>query len=334
MKAPLRFETAAGRAIYSFRVRSFPTLVNNIYIIDDGEAPILVDCGSGMEQANADLLAGFEAIGETFGRTIAPTDIATILITHGHIDHFGGLNFVKSHTQAPVGVHILDRRVLSNHEERVIFSYRRLENFLESAGVSAESRAALMSVYLFGKTYYHSTPVQFLLQEGQPTAGGIGVYHVPGHCPGQVCLHVDDVLLTADHVLSRITPHQAPEIITQHTGLAHYLDSLAKIEVLPGFRLGLGGHEAPIEDVPARIRAIRAAHDERLCKVLESCHEPKTIAEISRDLFGKVDSYHILLALEEAGAHVEYLHQRGEIIAANLDEIEQTSHPVVRYARA
>jgi glyoxylase-like metal-dependent hydrolase (beta-lactamase superfamily II) len=149
-----------------------------------------------------------------------------------------------------------------------------------------------------------------------------------------VCLLVDDVLLTADHVLARITPHQAPESITHNMGLGHYLASLAKIASLPGVRLGLGGHEGPIEDVAGRIADIRRAHDERLCRVLDSCREPKTIADISRDLFGRVTSYHVLLALEEAGAHVEYLHQRGELLAANLDEIEKTSHPVVRYVRA
>ena len=117
-------------------------------------------------------------------------------------------------------------------------------------------------------------------------------------------------------------------------GLSHYLDSLTKMEALTGYRLGLGGHEDPIEDVPGRIRAIRQAHDERLCKVLDICREPMSIAAISRELFGRVDSYHVLLALEETGAHVEHLHQRGELVAANLEEIEQTSHPVVRYARA
>lgn len=333
MSAPSRFVTGAGRIIYSFRVRSFPTLVNNIYIIDDGEGLILVDCGSGMPQANAELAAGFSAVSDAFGRAVSLADISTILITHGHIDHFGGLNFVRQHTDAPIGVHILDRRVLSNHEERVVFSYRRLETFLESAGVSAEQREALMSVYLFAKTYYRSTPVQFLLEEGQPTIGGIGVYHVPGHCPGQVCLAVDDVLLTADHVLSRITPHQAPESITHHMGLSHYLDSLGKIAALTDYRLGLGGHEEPIDDIPGRIGDIRHAHDERLGKIADICREPKSISEISRELFGRVDSYHVLLALEETGAHVEYLHQRGELVAANLEEIERTSHPVVQYRR-
>jgi glyoxylase-like metal-dependent hydrolase (beta-lactamase superfamily II) len=333
-KLPQKFLTSDGRTIYNFTVRSFPTLVNNIYVISDGQNRILVDCGSGMEKPNTDLLAGFNAIGETFGEPISLADIDTILITHGHIDHFGGLPFVRRFTDAPIGVHILDRRVLSNHEERVIIAYRRLESFLEGAGVAENQREVLMSVYLFAKTYYHSTPVQFLLEEENPTVGGIRVYHVPGHCSGQVCLQVDDILLTADHVLSRITPHQAPESITNHMGLGHYLESLGRIETMPGIRFGLGGHEEPIADVPARIGEIRDAHDERLNKIADICAEPKSIAAISLELFGRVDSYHVLLALEETGAHVEYLYQRGELVAANLDEIEKTSHPVIQYIRA
>ena len=333
MKPLQRFETGAGRIIFSFPARSFPTLTNNIYVIDDGEQYVLIDAGSGMERPNADLLAGFTAIGEHLGRPFSPADIGTILITHGHIDHFGGLPFLRQYTAAPAGVHVLDRRVLSNHEERMVFAYRRLETFLEGAGVSAEERVVLMSVYLFSKTYYRSTPVQFLLEEGRPTVGGFGVFHVPGHCPGQVCLLVDDVLLTADQVLSRITPHQAPESITLNMGLGHYLDSLDKVAALPGVRLGLGGHEDPIDDVPGRVAAIRAAHDERLGKVMDICRAPQSIAAISRALFGHVDSYHVLLAMVETGAHVEYHHQRGELIAANLEEIEATSRPVVQYVR-
>lgn len=334
MPAVERFLTNDGRTIYSFTVRSFPTLVNNVYVISDGRQRILVDCGSGLEEANHDLLAGFQAIGEAFGEAMSLADIDTILITHGHIDHFGGLPFVRQYTDAPAGVHVLDRRVLSNHEERMVFASRRLEMFLEQAGVAEHHRKALMSVYIFSKTYYRSTPVQFLLEEGRPAAEGIDVYHVPGHSPGLVCLQVGDILLTADHVLSRITPHQAPESITNHMGLSHYLDSLKHISQVSEVRLGLGGHEAPISDLQARIAAIRHAHDERLGKVLDSCRAPQSIADISRNLFGTVESYHVLLALEEAGAHVEYLYQRGELVAANLDELESTSHPVVLYQRA
>lgn len=330
-----RYLTNNGRTIYSFPVRSFAGLVNNVIVISDGDQRILVDCGSGLEQANQDLLAGFVALAETYGEPISLATIDTILITHGHIDHFGGLPFVRQFTDAPIGVHILDRSVLSNHEERAIFAARRLEAFLEQAGVAEKHRQELMAVYAFGKTYYRSTPVQFLLEEGQPTVGDIGVIHVPGHSPGLVCLQVDDILLTADHVLSRITPHQAPESITTNMGLGHYLDSLDHIvRATSNVALGLGGHEAPIADLPGRVAEIRRAHEERLDKVLACAREPKSIADISLELFGRVGSYHVLLALEETGAHVEYLYERGELVAANVAELEATSHPVVLYQRA
>jgi glyoxylase-like metal-dependent hydrolase (beta-lactamase superfamily II) len=326
--------TAAGREIYSFPVQSFPTLVNNIYLIADGENLILVDCASGFAQANDELAAGFKAVADTFNPALTMENLTHILITHGHIDHFGGLPFVRRCSDAPIGVHILDRRVISNHEERAIFAASRLETFLETAGVSAERRRELMHVYLFSKQYYQSQSVGFLLQEGEPTVGGIEVFHVPGHCPGQVCLLVDDIMLTADHILARTTPHQAPESITNNMGLGHYLAALDKIAAVPGIRLGLGGHEAPVEDVYGRISAIKQAHEDRLAKILDICRTPHTLADISRALFGRVQSYHVLLALEETGAHVEYLYQRGELVAANLDEIAASSHAVVQYGRA
>jgi glyoxylase-like metal-dependent hydrolase (beta-lactamase superfamily II) len=305
--------------------------VANIYVISDGNRRILVDSGSGMEDSNRDLLDGLAAIDELFGEPICLPQLEAILITHGHIDHFGGLPFLRQYTDAPIGVHPLDRRVLSHYEERVVVASRRLESFLQQAGVPADHRANLMAMYLFAKSLYHSTPTQFSLEESRPALGDIGVHHVPGHCPGQVCLRVDDYLLTADHVLSRTTPHQAPESITNHMGLGHYLESLEKIARLDGVRQALGGHEEPIADLGGRVVEIKRSHEDRLNKVLEICREPKSVAEISLELFGQVGSYHILLALEEAGAHVEYLYQLGELVAVNVDEIESSTQPVILY---
>lgn len=330
-KTVQHFKTSDGRQLYTFQLQSFPNLISNITLIDDGENLILVDTGSGFGTANEEMMAGFTAVSQQLGKPVAIADVTHILITHGHIDHFGGLPFVREHCDAPIGIHILDRRVITAHEERAVFASSRLNAFLESAGVQEEKRQVLMSVYKFGKSYYHSQPIDFLLTEEERTIGEIQVYHVPGHCPGQVCLMVDDIMLTADHVLSRTTPHQAPEIITKNTGLGHYLDSLAKIERVPGVRLALGGHEDPMRDVYGRIRAIKASHQKRLNKIRAICKTPKSISAISQELFGDVHSYHVLLALEETGAHVEYLYQRGELCAANLDEIENNHHPVVQY---
>jgi glyoxylase-like metal-dependent hydrolase (beta-lactamase superfamily II) len=333
-----RTVTAAGRTLYTFPVQAFPQLAANITVISDGEHRVLVDCGSGMDRSNEELLAGLARIGELFGEPVDPAGLDAILITHGHIDHFGGLSFLRGFSQAPIGVHPLDRRVLSHYEERVVVASRGLERFLKGAGMSGRHLANLMQMYLFAKGVYRSTPVQFALEEGRPLPDdlgldGVAVYHVPGHCPGQVCLQVDDILLTADHVLSRTTPHQAPESITNNMGLGHYLASLEKIEQVGGVRLALGGHELPMEDLTGRIGEIRDLHDQRLNQVLEICEEPRSIAQISQELFGQVSSYHVLLALEETGAHLEYLYQRGEVLATNLDEIENDPEPVIVYQR-
>ena len=130
-----RHVTSGGRCIYSFQVQAFPQLRANIYVINDGEKWILIDTGSGMDQSNKELLAGFEAIGSEYGERVQLEDLDAILISHAHIDHFGGLPFVRNKCQAPVGVHQLDRRVLTHYEERVLVASRHLDTFLQEAGV-------------------------------------------------------------------------------------------------------------------------------------------------------------------------------------------------------
>jgi len=50
---------------------------------------------------------------------VSLADVGRIIITHGHLDHFGGLAFVREHTQAPVGVHALDSHVHTDGRLRV-----------------------------------------------------------------------------------------------------------------------------------------------------------------------------------------------------------------------
>jgi hypothetical protein len=56
-----------------------------------------------------------------------------------------------------------------------------------------------------------------------------------------------------------------------------------------------------------------------------------TLVEVSKRLFGPRAGYTRLLALEEAGAHVEYLFQRGELGIANLSEVSEQANPIIQY---
>ncbi len=324
------FVSAGGVTVYKLPVESFPNHITNCYLVL-GDPITLVDAGSGWVNANNNLLALFTELQERFGEAISLSDVRQLVLTHGHIDHFGGLHFVVEQSGAQVGIHKLDARVVHNFEERQIIIAKDLQIFLERAGLSPERVQALVEMNKWAKDIFKSARVDFTLDESSPPGGLFRVYHVPGHCPGQVCLQLDDILFTADHVLSHITPLQSPEFITRYTGLGHYLESLQKIRCMPGIRLGLGGHEDEIQDVPARIDEIQAFHDARVNRVLDICQEPKTIKEISRNLFHERTGYQVLLALLETGAHVEYLYQRGKLGVVNIEEVEREQNPALLY---
>jgi len=327
-----RFVSAGGVTIYRLPVESFPDHVTNCYLVLT-DPVTLIDVGSGWATANEHLLARFDELHARFGETVNLGDVRQLIITHGHIDHFGGLNFVLERSGARVGIHELDARVLHNFDERLIITSKNLQIFLERAGLSPSSVESMVAMNKWSKNVFKATRVDFVFDVDASLDRHFRVCHTPGHCPGQVCLQLDDVLFTADHVLSHTTPNQSPEFITRYTGLGHYLDSLQKIQRFPGIRLGLAGHEEEIDDLAARIHEIRAFHDARLNHVLEICREPKSVKQISLELFHERGGYHALLALLETGAHVEYLYQRGKLGVANVDEVERERNPVLLYEK-
>ncbi|MEM8994173.1 MAG: MBL fold metallo-hydrolase [Acidobacteriota bacterium] len=328
-----RHPTAGGRVVYRLPLEVFPGFFGNAYLIAGGARPVLVDTGSGQGASNRDLEEAFGQVRDRFGDSIRFRDLGAIVITHGHIDHFGGLRHVRGRSDAPVLIHRLDHRIVSGYRKRLAVTSRHVEAFFESAGVSAEKRPLYMATYLRTKALFTSERVDEVFDSGTIVDGELEVIPVPGHCPGQVCVRVDDVLLTADHVLADITPHLSPESITRSTGMSHYLDSLDTVEGVGGIALGLGGHHGPIADVRARLDEIRVHHRGRLDEVLDHCREPRSIVELSRRLFGRVESYHVLLAVLEAGAHVEYLYDRGELVAENAESLGP-DEPVVLYRRS
>jgi glyoxylase-like metal-dependent hydrolase (beta-lactamase superfamily II) len=296
-----------------------------------GDLRVLVDCGSGFGDSDAMLDDGLDTLRREYGEPAAWSDLTHILITHGHIDHFGGLQHARRMCQAQVGIHELDLRILTHYEDRLAVTARRLMDFFLDAGVPAPEREELRELYLLNKHLFHSVQVDLTFHARNMQVGPIRAHHVPGHGAGHVVLLVDDVLLAGDHVLKGVSPHLAPERLQPSTGLTHYLASLGKVlRLSPNVRLTLGGHGDPIEDLPARIDAILGLHWLRLQRVLELASTPVTVAEVSAGLFPQADGYHRLLAVEEAAAHVEFLSLHGYLGVS----VPTDAGSALRYARA
>lgn len=332
-----RFESKAGVRIYRIKCEAFPGFAVNIYLLLGAGPPTIVDAGSGFGDAKGQLLEGLERVQTEFGESVALADVRRIIITHGHIDHFGGLGFLHGRIpDAEIAIHELDARILTAFEERVEVAKKAIHRFLEQAGVGGTMLEGFMDVYGYSKKNMHSLPVSRTLVDHQEL-DGLRFIHAPGHCPGQVCIAIGEVLLTADHVLPDISPHQAPESIMPYTGLGHYLESLDKVERMAGFELALGGHGEPMLDVYKRIADIRQGHERKLEKVLSvisQSPEPLTINDVSRQLYVHVQGFHVLLAIEEVAAHVEYLYQHNRLAIANLQEYRREDNPPIRYVIA
>jgi glyoxylase-like metal-dependent hydrolase (beta-lactamase superfamily II) len=332
-----RFDANTGARIYRITCDAFPGFAANIYLLLEAGPPTLIDTGSGFWDANKQLVTGIEKVRSEFGESVALADIRRIIITHGHIDHFGGLAFLHDELpDAEIAIHELDVRILTAYDERVAVAKKAFRRFLEQVGVEPDLLEGFMDIYGYSKQNVHNLPVARTLVDNQ-VLDGLRFIHTPGHCPGQVCIALGDVLFSADHVLPEISPHQAPESIMPYTGLGHYLESLDKIGRTGGFDMALGGHGEPIRDVYKRVSEIRQGHERKLEKVLATIREagnPLTTNDIAQQIYTHVEGFHILLALEEVAAHVEYLYQHGKLAIANFEEFQREENPPIRYVLA
>ena len=130
-------------------------LCSNIFIFAEGENISLVDTGSGMEP-NA-VTAQLEHLG------LEIEAVTRVVITHGHMDHIGGLTEICEHSSPKIFVHQNDA------------------DDLKSIGIKAV-------VYM---------------EEGDNIRVGrrdLRVIYSPGHTEGSVCLHDDEIILTGDTV--------------------------------------------------------------------------------------------------------------------------------------
>ena len=65
--------------------------------------------------------------------------------------------------------------------------------------------------------------------------------------------------------------------------------------------------------------------------MLRKIHLPLSVHEMALEMYPETTGFRAVLSVVDIGARVEYLHQRGRLLVANLDEVEGQQNPVYRY---
>ena len=235
------------------------------YLVETGRGPVLVDTGWPSAEAWAGLVAGVAATGHRI------TDVAGVLVTHFHADHFGLASQVRETSGAWVGMHPADAAILSDFPARDGWADED-RAWMVRRGVPVSDLDALMPPP--GFTMQHRIGgADVLIEDGGLPLGNdtpLRALWTPGHTPGHLCFADEryDVLLTGDHILPRISPNisPAPGGDAEDT-LGAYLGSLAAMEDLDPDEV-LPAHEYRFAGLPARVRQLQEHHRARLDEVV------------------------------------------------------------------
>ncbi len=283
---------------------------------------MLVDCG----WDTADTLEALE--GHTRALDIQLGDIRHLVITHIHPDHYGLAGRLREMSKAELSFHRLERLYIESRYANADGLLGEMHEWLRLNGTPADELDKLN----FGSMgILNRVRIAFpdrTLDGGEEIPCGRFAFRViwtPGHSAGHVCLYDErhKILLSGDHVLPHITPSVGLHVRSPSNPLADYMDSLVLIGRLEA-ELVMPGHGEPFQGLPERTDALLAHHERRLVEIVELLGARPGLSmtgyEIasrmnwsSRRTWDDLSGFERRLAVTEALAHIELLHDRGQV---------------------
>ena len=311
MERTLDLTTSLGDGITQIRLPMMgnPLRSVNGYLLEDDGGYTLVDCGWKAPDVLAALHAGLEACG------LVLADVARVLITHAHFDHYGLAGTLRRAGVRELGMHRLDwefaRAILTDP----IGADKAADDWIARNGYRTDE----------GFDEEHATRNELaeptrILEDGE-RIGRLTALWTPGHSPGHLCF-VDGrsgKMLTGDHVLDPITPHVGVWHARASNPLDDYVLSLEKVAAV-GATGVLPAHGEPFPDLQRRTTELLAHEAEREGQILavladgarDATAVARAIAWTRRmRAFDELEIAHRQFAVAETLAHLEAVRARG-----------------------
>ncbi|MCG3174336.1 MAG: Hydroxyacylglutathione hydrolase [Myxococcota bacterium] len=290
----------------------------NFYLADDSQGVALIDTGL-IPDDGLDRL-----VHELRRRGYGLSNITRVIVTHGHLDHFGLARRIQDAAGCPVLVSPGDLPKLGATEHDVRRSVEMYSQYLPRMGCHADAVEDMRQFYhamnALGEAVGDLTP----LRDGeilQFRRFSVEVIPCPGHTSGLVCLYDREhgVLFSNDHLLLDSSPNPFVELDTESgekrfRSLPEYLRSLDRVEQLDA-RITAPGHGPLFRDHRRVIALLRRFHQRRQFKIMSAldglgCADAQTIA---RAAFSPTTPFGNFMLLSEVIGGLELLEQDGRV---------------------
>jgi glyoxylase-like metal-dependent hydrolase (beta-lactamase superfamily II) len=292
----------------------------NVYAVEDeGGGLALFDSGLGSDAGQRALAEGFARLGRSFA------EVTRIVLSHGHVDHYGAAAFVaeRAGRPVPVLVHPDDAPKVADWGPRWRELAPAYGAFFAKLGVPAEVLSRMAAEVGGGFTFARRIPDVRPLVPGTTLRFArleAEVLHMPGHTPGLCCLWDagHGLFFAADHLLEKVSPNPIVQLGPQgeegfFRPLVTYLESIARLRALD-VDLVLPGHGPPFGEHRRVIDSLLGFYAERQRKIRDLvAAAPRTGYEVVRALFPWAAPKHLFLVMSETIANLEVLEARGEV---------------------
>ncbi len=296
----------------------------NVYLLEDDDGLVIFDTGYNTTQ----LRKIWQTVLSSFDLGKRPR----ILCSHYHPDHFGlvghlcevyGFELIMAQTEWLIA------SMLPNVDNKLMLS-KQLD-FYRFNGMDKQALARHLERGSNFKETSSGAPPRYscIKNNDHLRIGGRDwqVMTAAGHTPEQVCLYCadDKLLLSADHILPRITPNTS--IFSYNPGtnpLAEFMKSFRSFSHIDEKTLALPCHDLPFYGVQKRIRQLIEHHEERLDTLYGLCDTPKHAYQLIEPMFSRsLDAHQEMFALGEILAHLRLLETQGRINSSVVDDVER-----------
>jgi glyoxylase-like metal-dependent hydrolase (beta-lactamase superfamily II) len=259
-------------------------------------------------------------IGYTF------SDIDQIILSHGHIDHYGAARKIVEGSTSPV-------TVIAHEEDKTLIEHglevprEQFLKYYRLMGVPLIFQVSLLLVRWIFLSMAENCRVDKFLSDGQKILMGdyeATVIETPGHTRGSISLYLEKegILFPGDHILGHITPNafvmlEADFDLPRRMSQVEFYDSLQKIEDIAP-RIVYPAHGEPIHDVGSIITMFREQFNLRQNNIMTILAGGEyTVYQLGRKLFpdisGKRLPLEVFLMVSEVYTHLQVLQMEDRV---------------------